>query len=1442
MATRNADVNLIVRAKTEGEKAISSMADALAHLVSGNPQTAELAKNLAALDKAAGSLSSAQEKVGASATKQAAAVHAASAGIAEQKARIADLQRGVQILAAEQDKAFVGPRRNGLSDLLKVAKGALRDAEGQLTRFTSTFDRNLSALQTSRSGLLDLKRSTSEVSQAQRTAQGSLAATTAELERQQRAARALNAIRQSQPGPSGKSAEDSASVFARAGRSELERSLDAADKLRAAEAAAALSAAERARQEALAAAELERQERAARAINAIRRTQPGPSGKSAEDSASVFARGGLTGVERDFEAADRLRAKLNPLAAIQAAFNAELVRYRDLAAKGRITTEELAQAEAHLKRETDEATAAAKRAQGGSGGAFRASIFGLKPYELQNLSYQINDVVTGLASGQRLSQVVAQQGGQILQLFPRVGGAIVGALTNPAVLAFAATIGVIALGIARAADNAERLRNATADLGRRANGGDYQAADISEQERQLKRLGASAEDARKAVGTFLDAGVPSQSLAQFGRVAKETADILGVDLPDAARQITTAFTGGYQAIAELDNRLNFLTGTQREHIRQLFEEGRGQEAQTLALGIYTQKMDSATTAARGPWASANRELKKSWDDLLESFSNTKVIQAAAGFINVLAGAVKGLSEVVDDASSGGDLTELKADMAEIVALKRIIADPSLTAGGFTSNGSVSDYGFNQATGAKLSADQLRERLRVRIGNYNEAARRQNRPVLDDNGNAVAAPKPATPAPGTPGATTQGDTPLARQRRDRIVAINDEDELQKLRDAGSQRLLTAAERTRRTQLAGAVAFRQEQDAAVGAIRRQNAEAHEGVAIAKETETQQDRIRAKAREALQERNQTIQRYLQRVGAAEGGAGPNRAGSSALGIGQFTRGTFVDTYRRANPGTRLNDDQIADLRRNPAVAQQILDVFTRQNALFLDKLHQTISGANLYLIHFLGQGTGGAALRAPGSTPIDQIIRRNDPNAETVLRQNRGYLFDKDKGRYRTRAELQTFLGNRVGDAAGIGGEDRGAAVVAIETEEARLIEAARQKQEELNQAIRHGNEDRQRGIDAQRAQDGKFGTGLIDVQRTQAGTNAVDELRQRVEDINRALPPGSPLVSVTDEQVAEVRRLAEALFDVQHARERIAAQQDDVQRPINELQEQKQLLQQQAEFLRSIGDNDGAEKIEAQIRGMSGAIGEAIDKAIEFYSSLTEAQRVALGILDDRQLQIILDRLRQLKETTQEWGRIAGISAQDVARAFASAAVNAFTNFINKVASGKNVFKSFGESIREFAAAFLQSIAQMILQLLAFAAAVTILRALGVPVPANAFGAASHHTGGIAGQGTGQRRNVSPLLFAGAMRYHTGGIVGLAPDEQPAILRKGEEVLTEDNPRHRNNASKGDSGGAAGGDVTFINVSDPVQAMEQALRTPQGHRVFIQYAADNQAAIKTALGGR
>src|SRR5690606_9883189 len=82
----------------------------------------------------------------------------------------------------------------------------------------------------------------------------------------------------------------------------------------------------------------------------------------------------------------------------------------------------------------------------------------------------------------------------------------------------------------------------------------------------------------------------------------------------------------------------------------------------------------------------------------------------------------------------------------------------------------------------------------------------------------------------------------------------------------------------------------------------------------------------------------------------------------------------------------------------------------------------------------------------------------------------------------------------------------------------------------------------------------------------------------------------------------------------------------------------------------------------------------------------------------------------------------------------------------------------------------------------------------------------HAGGIVGETALPSRLVPAAAFLDAPRYHRGGIVGFAPDERPAVLRVGEEVLTPEDPRHRRNL------GAAAQNIT-INVSagggDPAQ---------------------------------
>ena len=51
----------------------------------------------------------------------------------------------------------------------------------------------------------------------------------------------------------------------------------------------------------------------------------------------------------------------------------------------------------------------------------------------------------------------------------------------------------------------------------------------------------------------------------------------------------------------------------------------------------------------------------------------------------------------------------------------------------------------------------------------------------------------------------------------------------------------------------------------------------------------------------------------------------------------------------------------------------------------------------------------------------------------------------------------------------------------------------------------------------------------------------------------------------------------------------------------------------------------------------------------------------------------------------------------------------------------------------------------------------------------------HSGGVVG-GNAPMRAVPVMAFAGAPRMHSGGFAGLRPDEVPAILQKGERVLS------------------------------------------------------------------
>jgi tape measure domain-containing protein len=178
------------------------------------------------------------------------------------------------------------------------------------------------------------------------------------------------------------------------------------------------------------------------------------------------------------------------------------------------------------------------------------------------------------------------------------------------------------------------------------------------------------------------------------------------------------------------------------------------------------------------------------------------------------------------------------------------------------------------------------------------------------------------------------------------------------------------------------------------------------------------------------------------------------------------------------------------------------------------------------------------------------------------------------------------------------------------------------------------------------------------------------------------------------------------------------------------------------------------------------------------------------------------------------------------------IDSLSTFFTDLTTGAKSFKeAFKDLVRNFVTGMAQIAARALATYLVLQLLDAIYPGLGRATAAT-MGAGVHHTGGIAGQAPATRRNLNPLLFGAAPRYHGGGIAGLAPDEVPAVLRKGEEILTEDNPRHRNNAGQRSR-------VTTPIVAFGDRAIADALAGTAGEDVVITHVMNNRDKLRRAL---
>ena len=226
----------------------------------------------------------------------------------------------------------------------------------------------------------------------------------------------------------------------------------------------------------------------------------------------------------------------------------------------------------------------------------------------------------------------------------------------------------------------------------------------------------------------------------------------------------------------------------------------------------------------------------------------------------------------------------------------------------------------------------------------------------------------------------------------------------------------------------------------------------------------------------------------------------------------------------------------------------------------------------------------------------------------------------------------------------------------------------------------------------------------------------------------------------------------------------------------------------------------------------------------------------------------EKMAQLAVNINQVGQAAGKSQIQVA-AMAKAneqlvegmmsALDSVANGIAGVITGQMTMKEAlaqtAQAIAKWAADAVMEIAKVIAQqiiLNAISSAFGGGRGAAAASVGSAAAASVRHTGGLAEQGI--KRKINPFVFVGAARYHTGGIAGLAPNEVPAILQRGEEVLTKQDPRHRNNAYNGRGNQAQS--ITLINSYDPVDVLTKALASSDGQKVLVKAIGKHRTELR------
>lgn len=573
-----------------------------------------------------------------------------------------------------------------------------------------------------------------------------------------------------------------------------------------------------------------------------------------------------------------------------------------------------------------------------------------------------------------------------------------------------------------------------------------------------------------------------------------------------------------------------------------------------------------------------------------------------------------------------------------------------------------------------------------------------------------------------------------------------------------------------------------------------------------------------------------YLSNLFGAEASNNPNARAttSSALGLGQFIEGTWMDFLKQMHPEMMNAGRQaLLDLRKDPGMMIEASAWYARQNADRLEESGVDLNDANLYLAHFLGPGGAVAALTKSTDTLLASIPQLNAARAANPRPFNDlvtvGDLKAWAEAKFGTRltAPLNKNDSFEIGAAVRNAPDDKSRETVfaaqALETYKNQLkVKTDLAEAEKRLAAEAAKSEDNVDGLNKQLAKTkaeiraGMYGRSLDpeakQYERLIQLAIAADKAENTRQERKRL---GSKLTALQESQAREKEILAEKTADIKRQFEsgqkfrfsnqyysalaRAQRNQELADKGLaigsNGMTEadRARIIETDKQMTDTMRDNEIAaallvenEKVKTIERGLMTAdqareatFQDEVARLQNMLSLTTTNAELRAQIEDVLQRKIRAYRAKTLAEApmakmAREWSDISN-NLQKSATGWLDGATDKLADFVT---TGKADFKSLADSIiKDMARIAIRGAAGNLLGIMK-----------GTPVAMGGGAAkgglgkavAQHHRGGIAGT-IAPTRLIDPMVFSGARKFHTGSLERtIGGDEIPIIAKKGEWI--------------------------------------------------------------------